>query len=261
MTRVLLFCPTVKLSRATFEAIHGLQFDGALDRMFTHDNPNGEHSGLNIIYNYRKAERIIKTERYDYLLTVEDDIIPPPDAVEKMIGVNSDIVYGVYCFRKGKPTINISRPDDLMQSYSLPHNLAEWKRLQGRIVECGGLGLGCTLIKRRVFDALSFHSVKGGDVDTQLAIDAQRLGLRQMCDTTVRCGHRRANGMTVWPTEAGFEEHGIPGPEPARLITAQRPIVFWDYAETVVRLEPGETRAVDLDHAAAYVEMGLAVYA
>jgi hypothetical protein len=261
MTRVLLFCPTVKLSRATFEAIHGLHFDGTLDRMFTYDNPHGDHAAQNVIYNYRKAERIVKAEGYDYLLTVEDDMLPPPDALEKLIALDADIAYGVYCFRKGKPTINIARPDDLMQCYSLPHNLAAWAELFGQAIECGGLGLGCTLIKRSVFDVLEFHSVKGFDADTQLAKDAMRLGLRQRCDTSVLCGHRRDDGTIVWPTRNGYTISGTPGEEPKRWIIATRPIVFWDYHENLVQLKMNDRMEIDFDHAAAYVEMGLAVYA
>lgn len=259
MTRVLLFCPTVKLGHATFDAIHGLHFDGALDRMFTQDNPHA--NGRNVIYNYQKAERIVKAEGYDYLLTVEDDIIVPHDALEKMIAVDADIAYGVYCFRKGKPTINIARPDDSMQCYSLPHNLGEWGRVFGQVIECGGLGLGCTLIKRSAFDVLTFHSDKGGDVDSQLALDARRLGLRQMSDTSVLCGHKRSDDTIVWPSRTGYTISGTQGREPTRLIIAIRPITFWDYHENLVQLKINDRADLDLDHAAAYVEMGLAVYA
>lgn len=259
MTRVLLFCPTVKLSRSTFECIHGLQFGGALDRMFTYDNPHD--GGRNVLYNYQKAERIVKVEGYDYLMTVEDDILPPPDALEKMIAVDADIAYGVYCFRKGKPTINVARPDDQQQSYSLPNNLAEWQRNFGNVIDCGGLGLGCTLIKREVFDVLTFHSVPGHDADTQLSIDARRLGLSQKCDTTVLCGHRHANNQIIWPARNGYVLSGTPQPEYMREVIAQRPITFWDYNENLIRLQPGDRQAIDPDHASAYVEMGLAVYA
>ncbi len=259
--RVLLFCPTVKLSRATFEAIHGLRYDGTLDRLFTFDNPYGDGDARNVLHNYQKAERIVKAEGYDYLFTVEDDILPPYDALEKLMALDADIAYGVYCFRKGKPTLNISRPDDTGQSYSLPTNIGKWHDLFGQVIPCGGLGLGCTLIKRSVLNVLQFHSLSGYDGDTQMALDAQRLGLRQMCDTTVLCGHRHANSTILWPTRDGYIACGTPTAEDTREIIAQRKIVFWTYDETVMTIEPGQRQAVDLDHAAAYVGMGLAVYA
>jgi hypothetical protein len=261
MTRVLLFCPTVKLSRDTFESIHGLHFDGALDRMFTHDNPHGEMSGRNILHNYQKAERIVKAESYDYLLTVEDDMLIPPDALEKMIAVDADIVYGVYCFRKGAPLINISKPNDHMESYGLPDNLKAWRGVFGQVIECGGLGLGCTLIKRSVFDVLSFHSVSGHDSDTQLSLDARRLGLRQMCDTSVLCGHKRSNSVVIWPDRDGYKEYGTPKPLPTREVIALRPLVFWSYEEVVIRMQPGEQQAIDFEHAADFVAAGLVKYA
>lgn len=261
MSRVLLFCPTVKLNHATFDAINGLRFDGTLDRMFTHDNPHGELNGQNIIHNYRKAERIVKAEDYDYLLTVEDDIIVPPDALEKMIAVDADIVYGVYCFRKGAPLINISKPGDLMESYGLPGNLKEWQALYGQIIPCGGLGFGCTLIKRSVFDVLSLHSDSGHDGDSQLARDALHLGLSQMCDTTVLCGHTRPDTTTVWPTSTGYAEFGAHEPLATREIIALRPLAFWTYEEEAIVMKVSEQRAIDFEHAASFVALGLATYA
>jgi hypothetical protein len=259
--RVLLFCPTVKLSHAVFDAIHALHFDGTLDRLFTHDNPYGEINGKNILHNYQKAERIVKAENYDYLLTVEDDIIPPPDALEKMIAVDADIVYGVYCFRRGRPMLNIAKPYDLTESYSLPNNIKDWQTLCGQIIPCGGLGFGCTLIKRSVFNAVSLHSDSGTDADSQLAHDARRLGLSQMCDTTVLCGHRRPDNTIVWPTPQGWIEYGMHVPLATREIIAQRPMAFWDSEEQVIRMQTGEQRAIDFEHAADFVALGLATYA
>jgi hypothetical protein len=261
MNRVLLFCPTVKLSHATFDSIHGLHFAGALDRLFTHDNPFDEWDGRNVLYNYQKAERSVKTESYDYLLTVEDDMIVLPDALDKMIAVDADIVYGVYCFRKGAPLLNISKPHDHMESYGLPDNLKEWRALYGQVIECGGLGFGCTLIRRSVFDMLSFHSAPGHDGDTQMALDARRLGLRQMCDTTVLCGHQRPDSTIVWPTATGYAEFGEHQPLPTRAIIPNKPLVFWNYEQQVMRLEPGQRYDVDYEHAAAYVGLGMAAYA
>src|SRR5512139_740221 len=261
MIRVLLFCPTVKLGRETFESIHGLHFGGGLDRMFTHDNPYSEWDGRNVLYNYQKAERIVKAENYDYLLTVEDDMIVPPDALEKMLDVDADIVYGVYCFRKGAPLLNISKPHDLMESYGLPDNLKEWRKLYGQVIPCGGLGFGCTLIRRSVFDVLQFHSEPGHDADSQIARDALRLGLRQMCDTTVLCGHKRPDTTIVWPTPDGYREAGKHVPLPTRAVVPNREIVFWDYEERVMRLQPGQRYDIDYEHAAAYVGLGMAAYA
>jgi hypothetical protein len=259
--RVLLFCPTVKLSHAVFDAIHGLRFDGLLDRMFTHDNPYGEINGQNIAYNYRKAERIVMNEDYDYLLTVEDDIIPPPNALEKMIAVDSDIVYGVYCFRRGLPLINITKPGDLGESYSLQHNRQEWIDSYGQIIPCGGLGFGCTLIKRDVFDVVSFHSESGTDTDSQLAHDARRLGLSQMCDTTVLCGHRRPDSTIVWPTSSGYVEYGEHVALSTRRIIALRPLSFWDSEENAIIMQRGDLRRVDFEHASDFVALGMAAYA
>jgi hypothetical protein len=260
MTRVLLFCPTVKLGRDTTMAIHGIRFSGALDILFARDNPHGEYNVQNIVQNYQKAERIIKAEGYDYLLTIEDDILPPPDALEKLIAVDADIAYGVYCFRRGMPMINIQR-DDTGESYSLPRNLKAWAELFGQIIPCGGLGFGCTLIKRSALDAAPLHSSNGGDADTQLALDARRLGLRQRADTSVLCGHRRTDGTVIWPARDGYNIAGNPAPLPTRPIRALRPLAFWTQDEIAVVMKAGDMKDIDLESAAAFVATGRAEYA
>lgn len=257
MTRVLLFCPTVKLTRDVTMAIHGIQFSGGLDVMFTHDNPH--LGGQNIFYNYAKAERIVKAESYDYLFIVEDDMLPPPDALEKLIALDADIAYGVYCFRRGVPLINIQRPD-VVESYGLPQNMKAWKALFGTVIECGGLGFGCTLIKRSVFDVAPLHSTSGGDADSQLAKDARQFGLKQMSDTSVLCGHRRADTTVIWPTANGYEIAGNPEPLPTRAIKALRALSFWTQDEIAVIMQAGDVREVDLETAAALVANGRAYY-
>lgn len=260
MARVLLFCPTHRLCKETINSIHGIQYDGALDTLFTRDNPHGAGSGQNIIYNYQKAERIVKAENYDYLFTVEQDMIVPPDALSKLMALDADIAYGVYCFRKGKPTINITRTDKQQESYGLYHNLRDWRKVFGKPVDCNGLGFGCTLIKRSVFDVLNFHSVPGHDGDTQLAHDAKRLGLKQMADTSVLCGHKRPDGTVVWPDADGGHDVGVRQPVEKRTIIPNQSIAYWDELDVSHILRSGEPVDVDFENASVFVTAGMAVY-
>ncbi len=260
MTRVLLFCPTNRLERETINAIHGIQFSGTLDTMFTRDNPHGEYSAQNIIHNYLKAERIVKAEGYDYLFIVENDIIPPPDALEKLIALDADIAYGVYCFRRGKPIINIQTATN-GESYGLPHNLKAWARVWGKVVPCTGLGFGCALIKRSVFDVLHMHSDSGGDADTQMAIDAKRLGLTLMADTSVICGHKRPDGVVIWPTQQGYETFGKKAPPELRAIVPNRDMAFWNSDDIPVIMRAGEKYEIEWEYAGSFVNAGMAAYA
>jgi hypothetical protein len=261
--RILLFCPTHRLERETINSIHGLIVPGGvgLDVMFTRDNPHGDGSGQNIIYNYQKAERIVKAESYDYLFTVENDVIVPPDALVKLLAVDADIVHGVYGFRRGKAVLNIMRHDDTRESYSLAGNLRAWKKAFGKVIPCNGLGLGCTLIKRSVFDVLTFHSDLGYDGDTQLRNDAVKAGLSIMADTSVLCGHKRPDGTVIWPCADGLREVGKRKPLPTREIIPNQGIAFWNENDVAIVMKAGETHAIDIDNAGVFVSAGMAEYA
>jgi hypothetical protein len=261
--RILLFCPTHHLERETINSIHGLIVpDGVmLDTLFTRDNPHGPQHGRNIIYNYQKAERITKAEAYDYLLTIENDMIVPPDALVKLLAVDADIAYGVYVFRKGKPTINILRADDTQESYSLSVNLRAWKKVFGKVIECNGLGFGCTLIKASVFDVLTLHSETGHDGDSQMAHEARRLGLTQRADTSILCGHKRPDGTVLWPTIDGIKEIGKRQPLETRLIIPNQMIAFWTPEDVSIIMRTNEPCLIDYENAGVFVNAGMAAYA
>ena len=109
--KILLFCPlnpskdhagkpTVQLFGRTNTSIFQQNYE-PLDIWFSKgDNPffdsNGRH---NIAHNYNKARKWVLENDYDALFTVEADMIVPPDALEKLLAVDADVAYGLYCFK------------------------------------------------------------------------------------------------------------------------------------------------------------------
>jgi hypothetical protein len=73
----------------------------------------------------------------------------------------------------------------------------------GKVIETKGVGNGCTLIRRRVLEALEFKWSPGefGCCDWHLAVDCQRLGFTQKHDMGVVCGHIAVNPVhrILWP--------------------------------------------------------------
>ena len=218
--RVLVFCPTRRLEPETVRAIHALEGE-SVDFLFTRDNPHhaaGEQAGdrfgqagrQNILHNYRKGRRAALDGGYDAMLCVESDIIPPPDALQKLLAIpQADLAFGAYMFRSGLPVLNICRwamtpgcPD--VSLYFHPGALqAAW----GNVVRCTGLGLGCTLIHRRVLETIDFHPhPDNAHCDWQLAEDALSAGFQLWADLSVLCGHKRPDGVILWPTLRGWRE-------------------------------------------------------
>src|SRR5690349_15787457 len=109
LMRILTATPTVKLGTETLHAIFGQTYSGWNDHFFTFEN-NQQPPAMNIVYNYRKIQAAFLAGGYDALWIVEDDLVVPPDALEKLLAVEADVVYGVYTFRRGSPIINIMQP-------------------------------------------------------------------------------------------------------------------------------------------------------
>jgi len=70
-----------KIKELGLNAIKGLYFEGAMDRIV---------ASRNIL-----AQKTIK-EDYDYFLSLEQDVIPPKDIIEQMLKSEKKIITGVY---------------------------------------------------------------------------------------------------------------------------------------------------------------------
>lgn len=258
---VLAVTPHNRLEPETIRALFTQTYAGSLSHVFMRDNPEVV-PGHNIIRAYKRLEAIFLEGPYDALWVIENDLIPPPDALAKMLAVDGDIVYGPYLFRRGVPSMNIVQPGT-----RIPQTEAatSWRRdfAAGAVVACGGLGLGCTLIYRHVLEKLPLRSEGGGgDADSCLAADAHKAGFSQMAHLGVVCGHKRPDGVTLWPTaeKPFFKRVGMSQPRLDR-VTAVQPFAVWPEDGTILVVGQGELAAIDFELAANMVACGQAEYA
>jgi hypothetical protein len=163
---------------------------------------------------------------YDALLSIESDIIVPPDTIDKLLEAESDIAYGLYIWRHKPRRWSAYKTLNLWggESYSYDQQgdvTSDW----GNIVDVAGLGMGCTLIKPNVLRAMPFriHDGEPGWIadeygeqfetlgidpfrphpnlvcdDWLLALDAQHYGFSQRANLGVVCGHID-NDAVLWP--------------------------------------------------------------
>jgi len=220
--KILLFCPTYKLAsgelavhKETLESIEKLTIpDGVeLEVEISTNNPNkitgnSKQDHENTLYQYRYARQRILSGDYDYLFTVEHDMIIPEDALTKMLATDADVIYGLYLLRHFKSVLNALRsvnsrwPD---ASLTMFPEIVKKAKSQGWI-EVSGVGFGCTLIKRRVLEKLDMRrSEIGGHPcpDMPLAADCMRNGFKQICRFDVICGHIKPDGDVLIPFERG----------------------------------------------------------
>lgn len=171
------------------------------------DNPLPGRRMENVIAQYQKAWRMALAGGYDALLTVEHDMVLPPNAVEKLMGTDAPVVYGVYMLRHGIPTLSAWQyinNKSLGMSLSLYPNEVRKGRQQGWLEVCG-VGWGCTLIRREVLEKVTVRSTGASDAgDMAFATDCVRGGIRQIARFDVPCEHIMPDGTVLHPYRGGI---------------------------------------------------------
>ena len=167
----------------------------------------------NIADKYNRARALMLAGGdYDYLWTVEADMIVPEDALPRLIATSeetdADVVYGVYASRHGSYPLCVAR-SIAETCIWFAHRSPEWLcEAWGHAVETQGLGLGCTLIRRRVLESIAFRY--DGDLracDWTFALDCKAAGHRQVHDFRVLCGHitMTPSPRIIWPQQPDAE--------------------------------------------------------
>lgn len=150
--------------------------------------------GPTIWHNLNKARRFALKEGYDYLLSLEWDVVPPPDALLTLISDDADVAVGLYPERPSKVGSTLGgRLLVCNPGNSVPE--AEEKVKLGipfRITH-GDAGLGCVLVNRTVMENHPFSWVRGW----YKKIYEKKL--RVLLDPRVLCCHVNRDGSVIKP--------------------------------------------------------------
>jgi len=142
--------------------------------------------GLSLVYTAREqaAETFLSGE-YDALLFVDSDMVVPVDLLTKLIEADKDVVSAL-AFRRTAPyepcIFKKCNTKDAKFYLDYPKGL----------VEIQGVGMACTLIKRRVFETVPrpwFFPHKTLGEDLSFCVRARKTGFKIFCNTELKCGH------------------------------------------------------------------------
>jgi hypothetical protein len=206
MKSVLVFCPVHPargLEPLTEAALSQLTYPRREVWVSYGDNPWEHESGLtagryNILQNYRKARTLFLAGGFDYLMTIESDMTPPGDVIERLMAADADVAYSLYCFRQSHRW-NAFKEFHLGWGRSLTTFPDYARSIFGQVVEVPGCGLGATLIRRNVLETLDFRGYHGTSCDGWFALDCQAAGFTQKCDTGCVSGHLDGDAW-LWPS-------------------------------------------------------------
>lgn len=159
------------------------------------DRGNNSREALARSQNF--ARKIAIDEDYDYLLSIESDLLFHPQTLMQLIADERDVVgvrYNIGPPEMRIPCITVSKID--------PHNglrgtrLLEHKEFHDYtnkgLRAVNGCGLGFTLIKKEVFHKIQFtyYSDIKGHSDIFFNNDVWNNGWRVYCNTSVYCEHK-----------------------------------------------------------------------
>lgn len=147
-------------------------------------------------------EKVLQ-EGYDYLLSLEQDVIPPKDIIEILLQHKKKVMTGVYfkpvllnLAHKGEVVKQVKKLMPLLGGF-IPGmgEKMHWfsaKEITGRkVMQVRFSGLGCILIHRDVLEKIKFRVEKRVHChdDVWFCHDLYEKGIALFCDTYVKCKH------------------------------------------------------------------------
>lgn len=173
--------------------------------------------GMEVGAAYSTAVEIIlnnpELSKWKYLLTMEEDNIPPPDGLLKLYESMEkyDVVGSIYWTKGegGQPMI-YGNPKDIENG--MPLNFIPQMPIPEILQECNGLGMGFTLFKLDIFkdpkipkplfktqqDYIPYQGTKGFTQDLYFFNNIHAFGYKVACDTRVKTGHYDAERDIIW---------------------------------------------------------------
>lgn len=163
--------------------------------------------GMEVGEAYQKGFEMVldhpDLSKWKYILTVEEDNLPPPDGILKLyeaIQKGYDAVGGLY-WTKGEG----GQPMIYGNPSVMPRNMVPQVPQVDTVQHCNGLGMGFNLYKMEMFKKMPrpwFRTVqeKGASFSQDLWFynNAAGFGFKFACDTRVKVGHLDVNTGMVW---------------------------------------------------------------
>ena len=164
------------------------------------DVPEGYKVDFQYFYGYRidQIRNLIAewAKRYDYLFSVDSDIVLPKDCLTKMIAADKDIISGLYIQRiPGTHTLEVYMDTPNGGMTNIPSDLIV---NLNHIVEIAGCGFGCVLVNSDVIRKMEyphFHYHSALDHRNTVSEDvyfckkARDIGFTIWADPSIVCDH------------------------------------------------------------------------
>lgn len=143
------------------------------------------------------ARELVLKENYDYLFSVDADIVLPKNALIRLLSWNRDIVSGLWRLRpsRGANSVLCARTETLASDGSLRFRFIEKDKdfTPGQLIKCATIGTSCLLMSRKALRDLKFFA----DGEGAFVKRAKEKGYDSFVDTGVKCIHLEPTGEEI----------------------------------------------------------------
>ncbi|MSR86535.1 glycosyltransferase family 2 protein [Candidatus Woesearchaeota archaeon] len=147
--------------------------------------------------DHNRIRQKVLDEDYDYLLILDQDVIPPPDVIEKLMAHDKDVVSGMYF---GHHDIGNGEVKVMPFAWAFSKEHKDWNNTgylldsemwADHLLTIAFAGMGCILFKRKVLEKIEFRYSLEMDAwdDRWLGVDVWDKGFEFYLDTSVKCKH------------------------------------------------------------------------
>jgi hypothetical protein len=158
-------------------------------------NPKGLRVQDFIASSQEKCRQYAINGNFDVMMSIECDIFPPFDCIERLLRHDADVISGLYNWGFGderKPLIQTSEHFD---TYFANRNMSfdeAYCFIDGTPKEIFHAGIGCAAIREKVFKKIPFRSEPNSEIfsDTLFALDCYLNNFKVILDTSVVCEHQ-----------------------------------------------------------------------
>jgi len=152
-----------------------------------------------IVHSRNILRRQVLDNGYDYLLSLEQDVIPPKNIIERLLAHKKDVISGVY-YKKIYITVKNKEYTKIVPLlWKITKEDKEKKlityitdeELQTSLLNIDMCGLGCLLIHRNVLEKIKFRYKKQEKAfdDTWFCKDAIKNNFKIYANPTLKCKH------------------------------------------------------------------------
>lgn len=131
---------------------------------------------------------------YDYFLSLEQDVIPPRNVIQKLLSHGKEVVSGVYfmIFAKDGQTKVLPLLWKKIWDSSSIRPVSEKELASDNLLKVDFCGLGCVLIHRSVLEKVKFRYLENNKNvfdDIYFCDDTVKQGFSIFADMSVKCKH------------------------------------------------------------------------